>query len=171
MNALSVAALLQVSLLSFGAESTYEEARRLAEETGQPMVVLVGADWCGACQAMERTVLPQLRERGLLGKVAFALVNLDRQREVGAQLTGNGPIPQLIMYRKAEDGWRRRRLIGSQTVETVEGFIDQGLKLNTAPKAVQTVPAATGAPTKTHLTAHASAAEAEHSATPTPAAQ
>lgn len=127
MTILGLAALVQVSLLSVGAE-TYSDAYRATTETGRPMVVLVGADWCGACRTMEHTVLPQLRERGVLGKVAFAIVNLDQERDLGGQLTNHGPIPQLLLFRKAEDGWKLRRLIGHQTVETVESFIEEGVK-------------------------------------------
>lgn len=133
MTTLSLHAVLQVSILLTGAE-TYAEAHRVTTETGQPMVVLVGADWCPACQRMEKSVLPQLRRRGVLGKVAFAIVNLDRQRTLGRQLTGGGPIPQLVMYRRTNNGWKRRKLIGAQSVSKTETFIQQGVKLNEAEK-------------------------------------
>lgn len=131
MTTLALAALVQVSLLTMGTE-TYAEAYRTTEETGRPLVVMVGADWCAACQVMERTVLPQIRERGILGKVGFAIVNLDRERELSDQLTNRGPIPQLLLFRKAEDGWKLRRLIGSHSVEAVEQFINEGVQANQA---------------------------------------
>ncbi|MEN6497211.1 MAG: thioredoxin family protein [Thermoguttaceae bacterium] len=127
MTTLALAAVMQVSLLTMGTE-TYAEAYRATEETGRPLVVMIGADWCAACQVMERTVLPQIRERGILGKVGFALVNLDRERELSDQLTNRGPIPQLLLFRKVEDGWKLRRLIGSHSVEAVEQFINQGVQ-------------------------------------------
>jgi len=149
VTSLSLAALIQVSLLTMGAE-TYADAYRATVETGRPLVVLVGADWCAACRAMEQTVLPEIRQRGILGKVAFAMVNLDRDRELGDQLTAHGPIPQLLLFRKAEDGWKLRRLIGGQTVETVESFIQEGVKAELggqkAKADVAQAPPATGAP-------------------------
>ena len=42
------------------------------------------------------------------------------------QLIGGGPIPQLVMYRKTPRGWVRRVLVGGQSVETVEQFINEG---------------------------------------------
>ena len=106
---------------------TYTEARRQITETGSPMVVMVSTDWCGPCQSMKRNVLPKLRERGLFKKVAFAQVNADRDSELAKELTGGGPVPQLVMYRKTEHGWFRRKLIGGQSVEKVEQFINEEL--------------------------------------------
>jgi thioredoxin-like negative regulator of GroEL len=101
------------------------------------MVVIVGADWCPACQVMEQTILPQVRQRGGLRRVAFAIVNVDRERELATQLTSGGPIPQLIVFHQTTSGWRRRVLIGGQTVETVESFIGEAVQANVAatPKA------------------------------------
>ena len=71
------------------------------------MVVMVSTDWCGPCQSMKRNVLPKLRERGLFKKVAFAQVNADRDSELAKELTGGGPVPQLVMYRRTDGGWIR----------------------------------------------------------------
>jgi thioredoxin-like negative regulator of GroEL len=131
MTALTFVALLQASVLATGAE-TYADAHRATAETGQPMVVMVGADWCPACQAMEQNIIPQVRQRGILRRVAFAIVNVDRERELATQLTSGGPIPQLITYHKTANGWRRRVLIGGQTVETVESFIGEAVQANVA---------------------------------------
>lgn len=160
VTTLAFAALVQVSLLSVGAE-TYAEAYRTTEETGRPMVVLVGADWCGACQVMENTVLPKLRERGILRKVAFAIVNVDRERDLSGQLTNHGPIPQLLMFRKVEDGWKLRRLIGSQSVETVEDFIQQGVQPAQAAEKAKSETADTDKPTKAQLTSHEAPSEGQ----------
>jgi len=131
MTALTFAALLQASVLATGAE-TYAYAHRATAETGQPMVVMVGADWCPACQAMEQNIIPQVRQRGIFRRVAFAIVNVDRERELATQLTSGGPIPQLITFHKTSVGWRRRVLIGGQTVETVESFIGEAVQANVA---------------------------------------
>lgn len=136
MPALSVAVVLQAAFLVTGADD-YATAHREVTEAGKPMVVMVGAEWCPACQAMKRTVMPQVRKRGLLRKVAYAFVDLDRDRELGRQLTGGGPIPQLIMYRRTANGWRRKALVGSQSIETVETFIDEGVERNEADRHAQ----------------------------------
>jgi thioredoxin-like negative regulator of GroEL len=110
------------------AEPTYAEARKASTETGQPMVVLVGADWCPACKVMKDTVLPQIRQHGVLRRVAFALVNFDREKELAGQLTAGGPIPQLLVFRREGSDWRLRRLIGGYDAKTVENFIAQGIE-------------------------------------------
>ncbi len=129
MMSTGLAVLLQISLLAAGADS-YAEAHRKASETGQPIVVIVGADWCPACQVMKDRVLPEVRRHGLLSSVAFATVNLDREQELGRELVGGGRIPQLLMYRQTAAGWRLRRLVGGHSVETVEAFISRGIELD-----------------------------------------
>jgi len=135
MTALSLA-VVQIAMIATGAD-TYAEAHKTCTETGRPMVVLVGADWCPACKQMKDNVLPQVRQHGLLRRVAFALVNLDREKELGTQLTEGGPIPQLVMYRRDGDGWKLRRLIGRNDVKAVEKFIAQGIELDKADPAAE----------------------------------
>jgi hypothetical protein len=134
VTTLTLATVLQMSILVAGADaqdsSSYAAAHRQSARTGQPMIVLVGADWCPACVEMKDQVLPKLQRRGVLRKVAFALVNFDRQTKLGRQLTGGGPIPQIIMYRRTRDGWRQRKLIGGQNVEAVSRFIREGVQLD-----------------------------------------
>ena len=111
-------------------ESTYTEAHKVTSETGRPMLVLVSAKWCPACQTMKKSVMPQILRRGLLRRCVYTVVDLDEQKNLGHELTSGGPIPQLIMYRKTNDGWRRRKLIGGQSVNNVVKFIDQGIQLD-----------------------------------------
>jgi len=127
---LTLVTILQLPLLV--STESYEEAHRQTLQTGRPMVVMVGAEWCPACKAMESNVLPEMRNRGLLRRVAFALVDLDRDGEIGRKLTAGGPIPQLIVFRKTADGWKNRRLIGNQSIEAVEEFIDQDVAASEA---------------------------------------
>lgn len=135
MTSLGLAAVLhvQLAMLASGAE-TYTEAHKVTTETGRPMVVMIGAEWCPACVQLKDEVLPKVRQHGLLRKVAFAVVDLDREKELGAELTKGGPIPQLLMFRRTKEGWRVRRMIGSQSVDKVEGFINEGLQTDGSAK-------------------------------------
>lgn len=125
MTGLGLTALVQLAMLAASGEETYAEAHRATNETGRPMVVMVTADWCAACQQMKNDVIPQCRQRGLLRRVAFAIVNLDRERDLGTQLTAGGPIPQLLVYRRTGEGWRMNRLVGGQSIEAIEDVIKE----------------------------------------------
>lgn len=129
MMSLTLSAMLHVSLLSTGM-NTYAEAHKVHSETGRPMVILVGAEWCPACVQMKNSVIPQVARRGLLKKVAFATVNTDQQSSLARKLMKGGSIPQLIMYRKTRTGWNRRLLVGKQSPKQIESFINQGLEAN-----------------------------------------
>jgi thioredoxin-like negative regulator of GroEL len=122
-------AIMQISLLSTGANE-YAEAHKVHSATGQPMVLLVGAEWCPGCVQMKNSVLPRVARRGLLGKVAFAHVNTDRDSRVAKSVMQGGTIPQLIMYRKTPNGWKRHLLVGVQSPEQIESFINKGLELD-----------------------------------------
>jgi len=137
MISASLAGIVQLAIVAAGGE-TYAEAHKAAMETRRPFVVMVGADWCPACEQMKEEVLPQVRKRGLLGKVAFAIVNLDREKELGNQLVRGGPIPQLLLFRRTSDGWRVRRLVGSQSVEAVEKLLSEGLRTEETVKQTDT---------------------------------
>lgn len=125
MNSLVMIAMCSATFGATDGES-YTEAHVAATKTGKPMLVMVSTDWCPACQVMKRRIMPQIRERGLLSRVAYATVNPDQEGELSRQLIGNGKIPELVMYRKTPRGWTRRVMVGSQSVEDVEHFINEG---------------------------------------------
>jgi protein disulfide-isomerase len=114
-------------VLGAGDADSYSAAHQKTIETGKPLVVMVSTDWCVPCQMMKKTVIPQIRKKGVFRKVTFAMVNPDRDTELAQQLTGGGPVPQLVMFRKTATGWRRRILVGGQSVETVEQFLKDGI--------------------------------------------
>lgn len=131
MMSFAFSAMVQVSLLTTGAD-TYADAHRQHVDTGRPMVLLVGAEWCPACVQMKNSVLPSVTRKGVLDKVAFAHVNADRDSRVAKALMQGGMIPQLIMYRKTPSGWRRHMLVGAQSPEKIEAFIKHGLAQDAA---------------------------------------
>jgi thioredoxin-like negative regulator of GroEL len=105
------------------APNSYAAAYKDAVENNKSIVVLVGADWCPACQSMKTSVMPALAAQGGLKEVSFALVNTDRQSDLANQMLAGNSIPQLVMYEKTSDGWKIKRLVGGQSVSSVEQFI------------------------------------------------
>ena len=79
MISLTLSILLQTAAVSAGA-ADYATAFQQATESGKPLVVLVGADWCPGCQQMKHTSIPEVERRGVLNKVAYAFVSADAAR-------------------------------------------------------------------------------------------
>lgn len=121
MNALMLSVIMQASMAT-GA-TNYAEAFKQAEQTGRPLVVLVGADWCPGCRTMKQAVVPQLAQRGILSSVAFAQVNTGEEPALAGKLMRGNSIPQLIVYRKTDKGWTRSQLTGVQSVGDAASFI------------------------------------------------
>jgi thiol-disulfide isomerase/thioredoxin len=114
--------LLQAAALSAGSHD-YATAFRQTEESGRPLVVLIGADWCPGCRQMKYTTIPELEKKGGLRNVAFAYVNTDSEGKLAGKLMRGGSIPQLVMYHKTDSGWTRQQLTGAQSASRVESFI------------------------------------------------
>ena len=132
MTALTLSLLLQISAFTIDGNH-YSKAYDTMVSTGQPLVVLVGAEWCPACQQMKNSVIPQVKRQGGLDKVAFCYVNTDADRNLAHKLMQGGSIPQLILYRKTPTGWTRQQLIGRHGAEETQNFIGKA-GLETSPK-------------------------------------
>jgi len=126
LTGIALATTLSVAIFSTGGQ-TYREAYDQAQQSGAPLVLLIGAEWCPACVTMHSASMPQVARRGLLSQVAFTYVNVDRQRDLARKVMQGGSIPQLIMYSQTAQGWQRTQLTGSQSAESVAQFINRGL--------------------------------------------
>jgi thiol-disulfide isomerase/thioredoxin len=144
MTGITLAALLQVSLAvadmpkatSAPVATPYDQAMKSAE-SGKPILILIGADWCPYCKVVQRDVLPVLQERGLMEKVIYVYLDYDRDRQlVGKTLRGE-IIPEMIMFRKTEGGWKRSDISGSYKVAEIEPFIKANLKEAELPPAAK----------------------------------
>ncbi len=122
MSALTLSLLLQISAISADGQH-YAKAYETMVSTGQPLVVLVGAEWCPACQRMKNSVIPQVKREGGLDRVAYCYVNTDADHKLAGQLMQGGSIPQLILYRKTATGWTRQQLTGTHGAEETRHFI------------------------------------------------
>ena len=126
MTALTATLILHMSIVS-ATPQTYAEAHKASMKSGEPMLVLVGANWCPACISMKSSVVPELQRRGSLKGIQFAQVDIDRQRAIAGELSSASVIPQLILSRKTETGWKKWEVTGGQSPESVEQFIRSGL--------------------------------------------
>lgn len=122
MTGLAATMLLQAALLTTGAQS-YEEAFKEHEASGKPLLILVGADWCPACQTMKNGTLARMERSGKLKNVAFSQVNTDHNQKLASSLMRGGSIPQLVMFHKTDKGWQRQQLTGAQSEQAVQEMI------------------------------------------------
>ncbi|MEX1042528.1 MAG: thioredoxin family protein [Pirellulaceae bacterium] len=124
MLGMTLALLLQVSAVG-ETKAQYNQAFQQAEETGKPMLVLVGANWCPGCVTMKSSVMPRLVRSGKLRDVSY--IEIDADTSIGGRMMRGGSIPQLIMYRKTRDGWKRSSLVGVQSESTIQSMVDKAV--------------------------------------------
>lgn len=134
MTGLTTSLLL---VLATGAQP-YDKAYETMQTEGQPLLVLVGADWCPACQTMKSSTMARLERGGKLQGVAFTVVNSDRQSNLAQKIMRGSSIPQLVMYERTETGWHRSQLTGGQSERQVEAFIARAVSRSKAQMASKT---------------------------------
>jgi thioredoxin-like negative regulator of GroEL len=135
MTGFGLAIALQVALSSQGAQP-YTEAYKEASESGKPLVVLVTTDWCPGCVAMKQRVMPRLFSRGKMRNVTYSVVNAEQDAKLASKLMQGQSIPQLIVFTKTAEGWKREQFVGAQSEETVEAVIDRAVSRQIAGKPV-----------------------------------
>jgi thioredoxin-like negative regulator of GroEL len=127
MSGFVLGVLLQAAVV--GAEGVpYSQAYKLAEGQNQPLVVLVGAEWCPGCVTMKRSVIPGLIRQGKLRDVQFSVVDTDEDPALARQLMRGTSIPQLIVFTRTDAGWKREQMIGPRAGTEVEAAIARALK-------------------------------------------
>lgn len=122
MSGLAMGWVLQAAMLVSGADS-YETAMKTAQENGQPLVVLVGADWCPGCVTMKNSTIPSMARAGQLKGVQYVAINYDQNPTLARKLMRGNTIPQLIVFSKTEKGWHREQITGATGSGSVAGLI------------------------------------------------
>ncbi|MCP4887678.1 MAG: thioredoxin family protein [Rubripirellula sp.] len=106
----------------------YATAYKQSLEEQKPLMVVVGAPWCPACNVLKETTLKEMKKNGDFKAVALTMVNRDEQPELAKQLTnGETVIPQIIVYTPEQNGWKRRKLLGFQSSQPVRSLIRRAL--------------------------------------------
>lgn len=108
---------------------SYTDAYRTAQQDGKPLMVVVSADGCPACQTLKTATLETLQQNGQLGDVAVTVVNRDAQPELARQLMRGRMVPQIIVFSQTEGGWKRLQLTGFQSQGTVRSLIRKAVTL------------------------------------------
>jgi len=123
VTAVGLLTIAQLLLLATGGQH-YQQAHDTAVENDQPLLVLIGGDWCPGCAVMKKRVLLQLERQKQT--IQFANVDINRQRSLATKIANSTKIPRLVMYRQSVSGWKRWELAGVQSTEALEGFLRRG---------------------------------------------
>lgn len=122
----SAAVVVLQSVLLLNSPASYDRAYAQSQTSGQPLLVLVGADWCPACVTMKQDVMPRMNRGGRLSGVNYAEVDADAQPMLAERLMRGGGIPQLVVFSRDADGqWHRRQITGATSEAGVAALIDQ----------------------------------------------
>ena len=136
MNPHAMVIALQMCLVSWNAQG-YDKAYHQSLESGKPLLVLVGADWCGACQVMKKRVMPQLDKDGVLRDIHCTELNLSEDEELANRISKVNTIPCLILFTKSDGKWQKSELIGMHNQKSVKAFLAKHATPTVANKAVE----------------------------------
>jgi thioredoxin-like negative regulator of GroEL len=139
MTGLAFCVLLQAAVVGGEAQS-YNDALRSAQGNDQPLVILVGADWCPGCRIMKQATLPSLQRRGALEKVQFSVVDTDADPALAQRLMQGQSIPQLVVYTRTEQGWQKTNLVGARSEAEIQATINQAVALQSRASKVASKP-------------------------------
>ncbi len=108
-------------------DQNYTLAYKQSVEEDKPLMVVVGAPYCPACQVLKQTTIADMTRSGELDSVSVAVVDRDAEPELAKQLMADEKmIPQIILFSKSSDGhWKRRRLMGYQPIQPVRSLLQK----------------------------------------------
>ncbi|MEM6689408.1 MAG: thioredoxin family protein, partial [Planctomycetota bacterium] len=94
----------------------------------KPLMVVVAAPWCPACQVLKESTIKPMAYSGQLNDVSLAIINKDESPELVEELTkGEKLLPQIIVFSNEQGKWQRRRLLGFQPQTPVRSLIKRAL--------------------------------------------
>lgn len=121
MNTLTLAAVIQASVVTFELQP-YHDAYRNVTDNQRPFLVIIGAEWCHACQHLKRKTVPQVARQGGFKGIEVAYVDLDRDAKMAQKLMQGAGIPQIVRFQRKGKKWDVERLRGAPTHEALTSF-------------------------------------------------
>ena len=109
-------------------QQNYADAYKQSVSQHKPLMVVVGAPWCPACNVLKETTIRSMAQTGELDAVSLAVINRDDDPELARQLTeGEQMLPQIIVYTQDKGRWKRRKLLGYQPKQPIRTLIRRAL--------------------------------------------
>lgn len=127
-----VSVLLAIVLSGITSEDQLHQKYAAAYEQSlqqkKPLMVVVGAPWCPACNVLKESTIKPMAQTGELDSVSLAVINKDDDPELVQQLTkGEKMLPQIIVFTNDNGRWQRRKLLGFQPKQPVRSLIRKAL--------------------------------------------
>ena len=101
----------------------YANAMKQHQTTGKPLVVVLGADWCGPCQAYKATTISKMADEIVNGKADYvlAVVNIDDDRNFADKIFGGDKfaLPYTAIYYSARTKLRKKHFYEYHSLEFV----------------------------------------------------
>jgi thioredoxin-like negative regulator of GroEL len=113
------------------ATQTYATAYEKSVSEKKPLVVVVSAQWCPACNVLKDTTIKTLEQTGDLDAVSVVVIDRDADPELAQQLmAGEKMVPQIIVFSQNNTGrWKRSKLTGFQPTQPVRSLIRSAMGL------------------------------------------
>jgi thioredoxin-like negative regulator of GroEL len=128
MVSIFLAVVLSVVTSDHRLEQNYAEAYQKSVAEEKPLMVVVGAPWCHACNVLKESTIQPMADAGELDTVSVAVINPDEEPDLVKQLTeGEAMLPQIIMFTKDNGRWKRRKLLGYQPKQPVRSLVRKAL--------------------------------------------
>lgn len=106
----------------------YAAAYEASVNEDKPLMVVVAAPWCPACQVLKESTIKPMAYSGQLNDVSLAIIDKDESPELVEELTkGEKLLPQIIVFSNEQGKWQRRRLLGFQPQTPVRSLIRRAL--------------------------------------------
>jgi thioredoxin-like negative regulator of GroEL len=109
-------------------QQNYADAYQQSVKEEKPLMVVVSAPWCHACNVLKESTIKPMAESGELDDVSLTVINQDDDPELAKELTeGEQMLPQIIVYTKDNGRWKRRKLMGYQPKQPVRSLLRRAL--------------------------------------------
>lgn len=118
-----LALLLSVTGTAVNKPLTYEEAIQQSQKENKPILILIGAKWCASCELMKRDTIEPMKSAGELKDVIVTYVDKDERPELAQQLMKGETLPQVVVFCKDSDQWRRLSLTGMQNKNRMQELL------------------------------------------------
>ena len=88
--------------------------QRAVLQNSDPVVVKFGADWCGPCRSMDKSL--DLLESRFSNRARFLKINVDEKPELFAYYRSGSGVPQIMIFRDGEVIARDRGFGGTEAL-------------------------------------------------------